>query len=345
MKKVLVIDDASDVLENIEELLALSGYEVLTASDGREGLEVARSTKPDIILCDVMMPKLDGLGVLRAIRNIPELAGTPFVFLTARAERQDFRAGMDLGADDYLTKPFSGDELLRVLQTRSVKKQPPFNPGEARTLTESDLAAIAQKLSTRAAKQIRKGETVFMEGDTSNYIYYVISGKIKISKMNEFGKEFIVALNQSGDLLGYETIIDSETHRHTATAVEDSELSLIPRQDFLQLIATNRDVFAYVLQYLNRSMAEAEEKLLQVAYNSARKRVADALLFVYRKYSGGLDPTGGFRVNRENLSALAGISPESVSRNLSDFKDEGLIEVENGVYRILDIQKLERLKN
>ena len=120
-KKILIIEDSSDVLENTAELLELAGYEVFTAKNGKEGLEAARDKKPDLVVCDIMMPELDGYGVLRAFENIPETVGKPFIFMTAKSEKSDIRMGMDLGADDYLTKPFSGDDLIRVIGARLKK--------------------------------------------------------------------------------------------------------------------------------------------------------------------------------------------------------------------------------
>lgn len=121
-KKILVIEDNLEMRENIAELLELAGYTVYTAPDGVDGLVQMRELLPDLVLCDIMMPELDGFGVLRAMENLPDLIGTPFVFLTAMAEKDDFRKGMDLGADDYLSKPFKGDELLRVVMRWATAK-------------------------------------------------------------------------------------------------------------------------------------------------------------------------------------------------------------------------------
>jgi len=93
-------------------------FTVLSAEDGTHGVEIAQLQSPDLILCDVMMPKLDGFGVLNILGKRPDTAGIPFIFLTAKAEREDFRRGMNLGADDYITKPFYKDELLSVIETR-----------------------------------------------------------------------------------------------------------------------------------------------------------------------------------------------------------------------------------
>ena len=120
---ILVIEDNVNMRENTSELLELAGYNVLSAENGKVGLDLARKSKPDLILCDIMMPELDGYGVKRAIENMPDLLSVPFVYLSAKSEKNDFRTGMDLGADDYLTKPYTGDDLLKVVSARIKKSQ------------------------------------------------------------------------------------------------------------------------------------------------------------------------------------------------------------------------------
>lgn len=122
MKKILVIEDEEFVRENISELLDAEGFDVITAEDGRIGVDLAKAMVPDLILCDVMMPELDGYGVLAALRQEPATAAVPFIFLTAKAAKADFRQGMELGADDYITKPFTRAELLGAITSR-FKKQ------------------------------------------------------------------------------------------------------------------------------------------------------------------------------------------------------------------------------
>ena len=112
MKKILVIEDNQEVREVLEEVLELSGYDVNTAEDGAVGAKKALENIPDLIICDVMMPKLDGFGVLNILSKKPETADVPFIFLTAKAEKDDFRRGMNLGADDYIQKPFKPNELV-----------------------------------------------------------------------------------------------------------------------------------------------------------------------------------------------------------------------------------------
>ena len=118
MKKILVIEDEPEMRRNITALLRYYDYEPIAAENGRKGVELARREKPDLILCDVMLPELDGHGVLQALQNDAMLARTPFIFLTARGEKEDIRSGMNLGADDYLTKPVANADLVRAIEAR-----------------------------------------------------------------------------------------------------------------------------------------------------------------------------------------------------------------------------------
>jgi DNA-binding NarL/FixJ family response regulator len=127
MKKILVIEDEPDMRRNLATVLRLEKFQPLTAENGRAGVELARKEKPDLILCDVMMPQLDGYGVLQALRADAELALIPFIFLTAKGEKEDLRGGMNLGADDYLTKPVAKADLLRAVAARLLRSEQQAN--------------------------------------------------------------------------------------------------------------------------------------------------------------------------------------------------------------------------
>src|SRR5262245_14913056 len=132
MKKILVIEDEPDMRRNMLALLQYKQYEAIVAENGRLGLATARRERPDLILCDVMMPELDGYGVLRTLQADAELAPIPFIFLTAKGEMDDFRSGMNLGADDYLTKPIGNKDLVKAIEARlqrsAQKTRREFNP-------------------------------------------------------------------------------------------------------------------------------------------------------------------------------------------------------------------------
>lgn len=349
---VLVIEDNSDIRENIAELLDLAGYNVIQAADGKEGVNQAKTYKPNLILCDIMMPKLDGYGVIKALENLPDLASTPFVFLTAKSEKTDFRSGMDLGADDYLTKPFESNDLLRVVDARLKKNK------LMRLKYENNLEGLSNFIDdaktyqnitnltgNRQTRKIKKKEKVFEEDENPKYLYFVVSGKIKMYKTNEQGKEFITEIYKPGDFFGHISMLDNTPYKESAMAIENSELAIIPREDFFQLLYSNNEVSLKFLKFMSNNYAKAEEKLINLAYNSARKRVAEALLYILKKYKEDGNEESVFPVNRENISAIAGIAPESVSRNLSDFKSEGLIEISVGKVKITNLTKLENLKN
>ena len=350
-KSILIIEDIADVRKNTAQLLAIAGYKTFTANNGKNGLLSAKKYKPDLILCDIIMPQLDGYGVLRALENIPEMTGTPFVFITANAKKSDFRKGMDLGADDYLTKPFSGDDLLRIVAARLKKnnqlKESLTKPENNRNEFETTKMQhnISTLLDHRTTKKISKNNILYTEGDTAFYLYFILSGKIKIFKTNEWGKEYIIDIYKEGDFLDYVAILEDSYHSESAIAIENTEVALIPKQDFLQLLSSNNEVAMKFMKLMSRNSSDLGEKLLKLAYDSARKRVAEAIIFVSRKYEieGRNELT--FTMLRENISALCGISPESVSRTLADFKEEKLIETHNGNIKIINLKKLEGIKN
>src|SRR5436190_18720884 len=122
MNKILVIEDEPEMRRNLTTILKLENFKALSAENGRIGVELAKKEQPDVILCDVMMPELDGHGVLQVLRDDPATAAIPFIFLTAKGEKRDVRDGMNLGADDYLTKPVAKADLLSAIAAR-IKRQ------------------------------------------------------------------------------------------------------------------------------------------------------------------------------------------------------------------------------
>jgi CRP-like cAMP-binding protein/CheY-like chemotaxis protein len=348
---VLIIDDSAATRENISEILELANYDVLNAANGKEGLELARKHHPDLILCDIVMPKLDGHGVLHALQNNPDLASTPFVFITGEFKKNDFRSTMDEGADDFLQKPFSGDELLKVVdihlkKTRSLKKSLSKNMDGLKGFIEEVKSSDNKHAfgDKQTIKKIKKKEFIFHEGDTANYLYCVVSGKVKTFKTNYWGKEYITDIYKEGDYFGYIALLDATEQKESAMAIDDSKIALITKQDFFDLLHSNRNVSDSFIKMLTTNLEIAEEKLLNLAYDSARKKVAEALVFISTKYPVNGKNEISFPIHRENISAIAGLSPESVSRNLTDLRNEKLISITNGNVKILDLKKLDSLK-
>jgi DNA-binding NarL/FixJ family response regulator len=140
-KRILVIEDEPEMLRNMLTILKMEGYKTLSAENGRLGLEIAARERPDMILCDVMMPELDGYGVLEALRASEDTMAIPFLFLTARAEKQDLRTGMNLGADDYLTKPVDADDLLAAIETRFARHEERERVAQSQVEFEPDFSS------------------------------------------------------------------------------------------------------------------------------------------------------------------------------------------------------------
>jgi DNA-binding response OmpR family regulator len=347
MKRILVIEDNNEVRENIAELLELSNYEVISAPDGKVGVQKALESKPDLILCDVMMPELDGFGVLRILEKKVETADIPFIFLTARAEKADFRKGMSLGADDYITKPFDDVELLDAIEMRLKKSErikTSFD-GSFQGLNAFINEARGQKelenlSKEREIKRYRKKEVIYNEGDYPKRLFFVVEGKVKVYKTNELGKEYIVEIMKEGDFLGYHSLIKDENYFDSAAAMEDSLVSYIPKEDFFLLLHGSRDFSAHFVKMLADNVLDKEERLLSLAYNSIRKRVAETLVALHEK-----EGKNQFSILRDDLAGLVGTAKESVIRTLTDFKQEGLIDIQNGTITILNVNKLARIPN
>jgi DNA-binding NarL/FixJ family response regulator len=144
IKKILIIDDEKTLQENIAEFLTLNGFHVISANDGAEGIQKAVTHNPDFIICDIMMPNIDGLEVYRTLKNISGTIDIPFIFLTAKVRLDDLRKGMQLGADDYITKPFMLSDLLSSINTRLAKNErlKNFHEEKFNALFESPLIGI-----------------------------------------------------------------------------------------------------------------------------------------------------------------------------------------------------------
>lgn len=350
-KTILLIEDNPEMRENTAEILELSNYKVITAENGKAGVELARKNKPDLIICDIMMPELDGYGVLHMLSKSPETGGIPFIFLTAKAEKNDFRKGMTLGADDYLTKPFDDIELLDAVEVR-LKKADLLKKEYEKSVKGFDefvdnvkgLSDLTSLTNERSLKNFRKKETVFAEGNYPSAIYMVNKGKVKTFKTNEAGKELITGIHTEGDFIGYVALLEDSAYNESAEVLEDAEIYIIPKQDFFTLIYNNREVSSTFVKMLSNNLAEREDRLIRLAYNSVRKRAAEALVMLNERYRKEGEKTI-IPISREDLASIVGTATESVIRTLSDFKDEKLIEVQKGNIIITNLEKLQKMKN
>jgi CRP-like cAMP-binding protein len=351
MKTILLIEDNNEVRENTAEILELTHYKVLQAENGKIGVELAQKNKPDLIICDVMMPVLDGYGVIHMLSKNAETAAIPFIFLTAKTEREDFRKGMEMGADDYITKPFDDIELLRAVESRLKKaellKAEFSNNLEGLNKFFDNVKSIDElkKLSdNRRTKNFKKKEMIFGEGSSPNFLYFLSKGKVKTFKSHEYGKEFITNLYKAGDFFGFIALLEDKPFAENAEAIEDSEIVLIPKEDFYSLVYNNTDVMKTFIKMLSDNILEKETQLVNLAYSSVRKRLANALVDLNDRYNEKKEANFNISISREDLANIVGTATESLIRTLSDFREEKLVEIKGSNISILNYEKLKKLK-
>lgn len=350
MKKILLIEDNADMRENTMEILELANYKVYGAENGRIGVEKAKEILPDLIVCDIMMPELDGYGVLYILSKLPETARIPFIFLSAKAEKSDMRKGMNMGADDYLTKPFEEFELLDAVESRFRRNEIVLRDFERSMSGLSEFVEEARGLvqleglsKDRKLRVFKKKEVVYREGDYANYLYFISKGSVKTVKTDDYGKDLVTNLYSEGDFIGFMSLLEGSEYSETASVLEDVELAVIPKKDFLELIHGNRDVSAAFIRILANNVKEKESRLLELAYSPVRERVARALLRLKHQFPDKHPGDEGIRFSREDMAAMVGTATESLIRQLSDFKEEGLIKVTGREINILDEVGLEKI--
>jgi DNA-binding response OmpR family regulator len=348
-KTILVIDDNTDIRENTSEILELAGYKTFTAENGKQGVEIAVKEKPAVIVCDIMMPELDGYGVLHLLRKNHETQNIPFIFLTAKTERSDFRKGMEMGADDYITKPFDDIELLNAVEVRLRKSQileqnyTSSPSGLTQFLKDVKSTGLIDKLSEQyAVENYDKKQMLYQEAKRPRFLFYLMKGKVKAYKSHEDGKEYITNLYSDGDFIGYTALIEDTNYDDSATILEDAEIMMIPKDDFLQMVYSDISIASKFIHIITQNVREKEERLLNLAYSSLRKRVAKALVDIVEKFRLK-EQTSPIEISREDIAQYVGTATESLIRTLSDFKAEKLIEIKSGKIIVNNVDKLKNL--
>jgi CRP-like cAMP-binding protein/ActR/RegA family two-component response regulator len=350
MKKIAVIEDNAEMRENIQEILELANYQVIAAENGRVGVDLVKNEKPDLILCDIMMPELDGYGVLYYLSKSVDTSTIPFIFLSAKAEKTDMRKGMSLGADDYLTKPFNEMELLDAIDVRLKRSSAIKQLASGRTNLEEfvektkSLEGLKDLALNARNKFFQRKEQLFFEGDTPTFIYYILEGKVRTYRVNEDGKELVTELYSSGDYFGYFELLQDKKYTDYASALEDTKVALISKDDFFNVILANREVAGSFMKLLANNILEKEQELIELAYDTVRKRVANALVRLYDKYNESPDHRFSMAISRDELASIVGTATESVIRILSEFKTDGWIHVRGSMIEIVEIDKLRNFR-
>jgi CheY-like chemotaxis protein len=350
MNKLVVIEDNHEMRENIQEILELADYEVLTARNGKEGVDLVKSAHPDLIICDIMMPELDGYGVLYYLSKSPETAAIPFIFLTAKSEKSDFRKGMNLGADDYISKPFDEMDLLGAVESRLNKRkrfesiQLLDNKWDGFKSAVTDFSALKGLLSEIKPKSIERRELIYAAGDLPKFLFYIEKGHVRNYKMTKEGKELVTEIYAPGNFFGYTELLMNHNYEEYSVAMDDAQISYIPKIDFEKLLLSDKDVSTSFIKLLAGDILEREKSLVNLAYNTVRKRVAEALVKLYEKYVKEHQHTLEIIVSRDELASIVGTATESVIRILSEFKNDGSILSKGSTITILDIDALRNCK-
>ncbi|MCM4160849.1 response regulator [Antarcticibacterium flavum] len=347
MKKILIIEDDEILRENTRELLELSNFNVITAINGKIGVQKALDHQPDLILCDILMPVWDGYKVLEILRAREETKLIPFLFLTAKTDMADIRFGMNLGADDYITKPFKENELVQAIQSRLEKFDLLLNPAKGK-FKDSRAGRISTIEELKAHMRL-KGEVlhfrrkgiIYREEDHATNVYLLEKGIIKCCKMDSDGKELITALYKKGEFFGFYSFRETLPYGETTTALEGGKAYFIPRQHFVGIFNENPDLTLEFANLFTDALTHMREHLLETAYGSVHKKTVHTLLQFAEKMLTEKSDT--IKVARNDLASVAGISTESLIRSLAVLKREHLIEIDGRSIKFLNFQKLQNL--
>ncbi|MEO9482451.1 MAG: cyclic nucleotide-binding domain-containing protein [Ekhidna sp.] len=306
---------------------------------------MALDSHPDLIICDIMMPELDGYEVLYLLSENPKTAAIPFIFLTAKAEKTDFRIGMNMGADDYISKPFEELELLESIERRLKKFEELSKAGDI-----GDLVISASKydslgdIETEKKVQIyKRNDIIYRAGDHSSHVYKIKTGKVKIYRINDDGKELVINILKEGDFLGEQSLIQDTSRTEFAEALEKTELIQISKEDFQKLIFNNREVSSRLIKLISKNLVDREVELMEMAYNTVRKRTADNLMKLHDAYANDKTPVT-FEVSRADLAGMVGTSPESIIRILSEFRKDKWLRADGKLITILEPEKIALVK-
>ncbi len=350
-KKILIIEDNQEFSEKLRELLELSNYEVILASTGKEGWERALREHPDLILCKTIIPELDGYGLLHLMIKDDRTADIPFVMLAPRADISDMRRGMEMGADDYIVKPFENSDLLKVIETRLNKRDRLLHPSTTHPALGSSAflhqargqVLLENLLRNREGKHWGKRQTIYREGDYPKWVYYLREGHVKLYASNEDGKELLLSVANPGDWFGYKNLVNDQPYTETAETIANAETLSISRDEFLSLLQGNNDISNALVKNLAAGVVIREAEMMNLAYNSVRRRIAKALLSLRNKTT--CTKMTCIDIFRNDIAHLAGTALETVIRTLKDFEAEGLIKLKGRRIDLLRPDKLETMPN
>jgi CRP-like cAMP-binding protein len=267
-----------------------------------------------------MMPELDGFGVLHILRKDPKFQDIPFIFLTAKSERADYRKSMDLGADDFLSKPFALMALLTSIEARldkAVAKS--VTQIFSKEITENDKAAWVQKLfSISQVKRfsVNRKTNIIQEGSIAHQLVLVERGIVKAYSKHPCGKILITDTYFKGDIIGLSDLIGNKTFSISAESVSDAELAVIPVEDLKEYMSRHLKEAEFIAHFVCLELIQKQAKLVDMAYTPMRERVENLMKSLNKKLEANhLDDITDY-FTREELAQMAGTATESLIRVL-----------------------------
>ena len=359
MKKILLIEKDEDVRVNLVQVLELVNYEVFTAEDGEHAAALAIRETPDLIICGSLLPLLDGYDLFKELQGNPATQHSKIVFFTPKNNNGNGYHngashhngnGYHNGADHHNGNGYHNGEASTTIKDAQSFVYQSNNNGLVNAKSDViRLNGIEDVLDVlikdRDILYYKKKQIIFSEGNCSRNLYFVKKGKVKIYQTNDLGKQLVVDLYAENDFIGYVPLIENSNYTEIAEALEDTELIIIPRGEFNELIKTNQQVMNLFVHLLTKSVTEKKCQMIGLAYNSLRKKVADALIRLNNTYNKAASADFKIDISRDNLAAIAGTATESLIRTLTDFKSEKLIDISNNCIKILNKKKLEDLSN
>ncbi len=351
MNKLLVITGNVSAGEGVKKLPQLSGYETHFATSGMQGIELAKTENPTFIICDTILPDIDGYCVSTMLSKNGPTENIPVLLLKLSGGAASSGITKDV-LEVLIPVANSMPSIHSLTKTANLQNNtaPPEYSPSMNNLLQLLSSPNPEKISNDSltgyrTRSFNKRENIYYEGDEPNMVYLVKKGKIKTVKLGPEGKEFIIDIHEKGEFFGYIAVLENSTYPDTAVAAEESEVLLIPKDDFLLLINSDQQLGRHFIKLLANDISDIEERLMTLAFNSVRARVAGALLQLKKKHHNKKEyTTYTLHVSRDDLAGLIGTTTESLIRTLTDFKHENIVDTDIGEIKILDIKALEKIR-
>ncbi len=338
MKHVLLIESNDQLAGSTINMLKHEDYSIAHAADEKECIAFSVLQQPDLIICRMAKP------LIKLFESLPNLRGIPLIFLTDELKNAKETEDHPLSYGDFMLTPVCGNDLLNVMQQKlklSDNYAPELAGNENLCLSTADI--IKDFIKNRTVNHFKKKQVIYAEGKTPRRLFYVEKGRVKISKKNNEGKELTVGLLNEGEFLGYTALLADSVYKDTAKAMDETDIVVIPKEEFDRLINSNRQVAQKFFQLLAKNVCEKEDQLIGLAYNPLRKRVAEALIQLHQKFRREAQIQFSINISRQDLANIVGTATESLIRTLSDFKNEKLIQIKAGCITIIDEKQLQKM--